>query len=560
MTASSDEEYYFKKLGLKSKKKVLESFEDEGLGDLLTFNEPEVLEEPTPQPTTPSSTKYTPPQSRSKSLSSIIQGQLNKLSAINLAQITSTIQLLLDNHPRNDVTSLLISTILTQVSPSSDQIVIESFISVCAGLVASLSLVIGVEFSAKMVTRIVELTDPFISNNSNNTDDKPINLVTTLCYLYNFNVVSSVIIYNLLDILILDLNLNIDLLSKIIKVSGENLKSNDPHRFKDLFISIFDSSSRIPDKSSRLQFALDTITDLKNNNKRKRVGADGEASRLIFEKIDIYLKNLSKECTYSVPLNASWSEIKSSGENGRWWLVGAAWKGNQDDIKQVSKTSIQKDNLDLLSLARINGMNTDIRQKIFITIMSASDFENALSLIQKLSLTTKQSREVPRVLIYCCMNEPTYNHYYTLLLMTLITSKTDQVTIQYCIWDKIKSFSIENTVSIRKINNLSRLIVKLIPTLSISLFKILTFTELNDSLILLCQLVFKGIFLDECDVSLVFGKANCKDANLFKDGILFFLNTYCLDLINDPVFGFDKEKAGKFREFVDQIERVFKAF
>ena len=66
---------------------------------------------------------------------------------------------------------------------------------------------------------------------------------------------------------------------------------------------------------------------------------------------------------------------------GKWWLVGASWKDNmvgsesKHQKKQVKMASdLRKDQSlhdALLKLARKQGMNTDVRRSIFVTIMSA---------------------------------------------------------------------------------------------------------------------------------------------------------------------------------------------
>lgn len=82
------------------------------------------------------------------------------------------------------------------------------------------------------------------------------------------------------------------------------------------------------------------------------------------------------------PLRVSLEDLRTAGEKGKWWLVGAAWAGDPlvDHQQETSKhggadvtdnsvsTSLQK-------LARKQGMNTDIRRSIFVVLMS-SDVRN----------------------------------------------------------------------------------------------------------------------------------------------------------------------------------------
>jgi nucleolar MIF4G domain-containing protein 1 len=60
---------------------------------------------------------------------------------------------------------------------------------------------------------------------------------------------------------------------------------------------------------------------------------------------------------------------------GKWWLVGAAWVGNQatnpnPQVKNIVDDADAKNNA-LLQLAKAQRMNTDIRKSIFVILMSS---------------------------------------------------------------------------------------------------------------------------------------------------------------------------------------------
>lgn len=71
---------------------------------------------------------------------------------------------------------------------------------------------------------------------------------------------------------------------------------------------------------------------------------------------------------------------------GRWWVVGSAWagRGNDacDDVKNLSET---KEDNKLLTLAKKQRMNTELRKRIFCVVMSSevSAFENLLLVITR---------------------------------------------------------------------------------------------------------------------------------------------------------------------------------
>ena len=69
-------------------------------------------------------------------------------------------------------------------------------------------------------------------------------------------------------------------------------------------------------------------------------------------------------------------------------------------------------------IAKAQRMNTDVRRAIFISIMSAHDYMDAFTKLEKLNLKNKQSLEVPKVLVHCLSVDSAqngYNPYYCLL-------------------------------------------------------------------------------------------------------------------------------------------------
>jgi nucleolar MIF4G domain-containing protein 1 len=70
-------------------------------------------------------------------------------------------------------------------------------------------------------------------------------------------------------------------------------------------------------------------------------------------------------------------DLHSAESKGKWWLVGAAWGGNplldrREALlqKQDSVVGDINDNA-LVKLARKQGMNTDVRRRIFVALMSS---------------------------------------------------------------------------------------------------------------------------------------------------------------------------------------------
>ena len=83
-------------------------------------------------------------------------------------------------------------------------------------------------------------------------------------------------------------------------------------------------------------------------------------------------------------------------------------------------------------------MNTDIRRAIFVTIMSATDYQDAHLRLMKLKLKKVQEFEIPKVLIHCAGGEKTYNPYYTLIAKKICGDRRLKTAFQYCLWDLFK--------------------------------------------------------------------------------------------------------------------------
>jgi len=151
----------------------------------------------------------------------------------------------------------------------------------------------------------------------------------------------------------------------------------------------------------------------------------------------------------SEPLGISLKDLRETEKRGKWWLVGASYKDDEESSgKQTpprdmvvsaenedNKVTIISENTDLARVARHLGINTDVRRSIFVTIMSADDYETAYKRLQKLRLNSSQKTEIPRVLIRCSSAQENYNPFFTLLARRLISAEPKLgKTFQFSIW------------------------------------------------------------------------------------------------------------------------------
>ena len=415
------------------------------------------------------SQKYIPPSLR-KAVSSDsealvrlrrqTQGLVNRLTEANLISILGEIEKLYRDHPRQHVTSTLVDILLVSVcEPAS---LPDTLIILPAGFIAAVYKVIGPDFGAQVIQRTVELFDEHYIHASMASRDGPeaaafdtsketSNLIMLLSELYNFQVIGSNLIFDYVRIFLSKLSeLNTELLLKIIRISGPQLRQSDPSSLKDIVALLRPAVDSIGEEniSVRTKFMLETINDLKNN--KMKTGAVGSA---ITSDHTIRMKKTlgslnTRSIKASEPLRIGLKDIMESDRQGKWWLIGAGWSGNSAVESSKSTTGQPSNRMvpavedagtsDLIQLAKEQRMNTDIRRAIFVTIMSASDYQHAYIQLLKLKLKKVQEFEIPKVLLHCAAAEKSYNPYYTLIAKKICGDRRLKTSFQFCLWDLFK--------------------------------------------------------------------------------------------------------------------------
>lgn len=493
-----DMEYYAKKLGLKKgKKDKLKKIDDDdilgGLLDGLDFDyleddneisNPEsvddefgsdaevsdedytskkVKENPYVAPTQDNaeddepasesgSTRYIPPALRRKmalegqgdseeiiQLKRAIKGPLNKLSEANLANVVNDINALYLSNPRQTVNEILTTTILDGIILQTR--LLDMFVFLQAALAASITKLQGVDFGAYFIQTIVEKYDTFRENGSKAKET--LNVVSLLSSVFIFLVISSRLLYDIIKELIEALDeRNAELLLKILKIAGNQMRSDDPTALKEIILLINKKQAEIPKDqvSTRTSFLIETITNLKNN----KLKADENTAKLTSRiKKTISAAGSGHDTD---PIQVNLDDIRNVDKRGKWWLVGSAWKGHEGDKmdadinEEAINDALDSAEPNWMELARSQRMNTDIRRAIFISIMSANDFVDAMTKLDKLGLKRAQEREIPRVLVHCTGIEPAWNPYYGILAFKLCDSHSYRKTFQFMLWDVIKEF------------------------------------------------------------------------------------------------------------------------
>lgn len=398
-------------------------------------------------------TKYVPPavrrQQESESsevvaLKRATKGPLNRLSESNISSIVNEIVAQFSSNPRQIVNETITAIVLESIVLQGR--LLDTFVHLHAATVAALYRLRGIDFGAYFLQTLVEKFD------ASSDPKERSNLITLLSSVYAYGLVSSKLVYDFIKLFISDLGEeNADILLRLIRTSGNQLRSEDPTALKEIVLLTNKAAAEVPraSKSTRLQFLVETIGSLKNN-KLKIVS---EPTFQLVTRLKKYLSSI-KSSRLNDPIQVSLADIRNVSTQGKWWLVGSAWKGDESEKNQASafpgseeSPEHQREQLDLdmelsepnwIELARAQRMNTDVRRAIFVSIMSANDYIDAVTKIDKLGLKRAQQKEVPRILLHCAGIEPAWNPYYGLLASKLCEGHIHRKLFQFMLWDLLK--------------------------------------------------------------------------------------------------------------------------
>lgn len=402
-----------------------------------------------------STTKYIPPSLREppetdtaiiEKLRRQAQGSLNKLSEANIISIVDEFDKLYATNPRQDVSTVLIDLLLVAFSdPSALQ---NTYIILHAAFIAALYKILGADFGAEMISRLVEAFDRYYKDPAA-TGKESSNLTSLLANLFTFGVISSALVYDHIRLLLSDFGENsAELLLRIMRDCGPQVRSDDPTALKGIVQMMNDVSTRIASDGKainiRTRVMMDTITDLKNNKIRQATNAAGATGEHLTRMRKALGTLNSRQLRATEPLGITRSDILNSDKKGKWWLVGASWKGHQQQDKpppqslalsRADKTTHNDpDQIDYQSLFVHYKLTSPVHRSIFMAITSAEDATDALARLSKLRLTRKQDLEIAPVILRGVRAEQTYNAYYGVLAKMLLRERKYKMSFSIALW------------------------------------------------------------------------------------------------------------------------------
>ncbi|OWF40014.1 nucleolar MIF4G domain-containing protein 1-like [Mizuhopecten yessoensis] len=437
-----------------------------------------------------------------------LKGLVNRVSQANINPISSQIEEIYRTNSRAEMNETLAEIILdacVSVVITPERLAMELMM-----LLAILHGNVGMEVGATFTQTLAERFSSCCSQSDRYGEGKEVdNIVLLFSYLYNFKIIHNILIMDLIKKFVAAFQeKDIELLLLLLKNVGFSLRKDDPMVLKQVIQDIQTKARDVDtshfEEKTRVRFMLDTLLAIKNNNMRKIPNYDPDHLEQLKKQTRVYLRGHGLGVGQ---LRISLDDLLQADAKGRWWVVGSAWVGRdqqQPDSDEVAKTTEMNQSLEImksssskiLELARKQRMNTDIRRNIFCTIMSSEDFVDAFERLLRLGLKHQQEREIIHVILDCCQQEKSFNPFYAYLLQKFCEyDRRFQMTFQFTMWDKFKEMS---NLSERNRDNLARMVLHLLATkaVSLSLFKVVEFGSLDKIMVRFMKQVFRGLLLD----------------------------------------------------------------
>jgi hypothetical protein len=166
-------------------------------------------------------------------------------------------------------------------------------------------------------------------------------------------------------------------------------------------------------------------------------------------------KKWKKHLPTMQPLRVSQADLLDAPLKGRWYAVGAAWKGNDNDNDNDNEVGRKKkgggSNKDGEDVHASSGpidavaakimakyeLRTPVQQQVFMIISTSTDATECCGRLQSLGLKNQADRVLVQVLLCCALAEASLNSYYLQVANGLVQqSKAHAFSLQLALWDQ----------------------------------------------------------------------------------------------------------------------------
>ena len=202
------------------------------------------------------------------------------------------------------------------------------------------------------------------------------------------------------------------------------------------------------------------VSDVKNNRSVQHAVVDS-MTPLLNGLMNVVKRRMGKRIGYdeSRRLTFGWNDVRRIDERGRWWIVGAAYKGKGEGgaaVTNEQKVSVaataaaaerkaeeaesvvdEEGDINYQQLARQQGYHLPFDIRVFAILLSSVDYLQAVEALDKLNIRQgSQWRSVIAILIDCVRRTRTYNPYFALVTLHLCQYvRPVRFTLQLALWD-----------------------------------------------------------------------------------------------------------------------------
>eukprot|EP01126_Amoeba_proteus_P059583 TRINITY_DN7797_c0_g1_i12.p1 TRINITY_DN7797_c0_g1~~TRINITY_DN7797_c0_g1_i12.p1 ORF type:complete len:632 (+),score=171.03 TRINITY_DN7797_c0_g1_i12:1477-3372(+) len=316
--------------------------------------------------------KYVPPALRGSIASSDLERQLrgfvNKISDSNLLIHVDLVEKVYQKFPSFDVNTKLAEIIVDMCSQK--QLQVKQIIPTYAALLTVLHAIKGTEVGGI----VLEILAKKFSELYLISDVTSQNLLLLLVYLYNFEIVHSKLIFEMISNFINSFKeIDIELLLVCLTNCGISLRSDDPRALKEIISMVFSKAElaganiqvgkKVKTKQSdetrknsvegggkpfslRVEFMLEMIISLKNNKLQERSTPEfHHLKRLKHITMDYLRKRKLQENLEK--LYIPWADLVSGEMKGRRWMVGSAFAAPSEREQQQKWEELGSLNMDV---------------------------------------------------------------------------------------------------------------------------------------------------------------------------------------------------------------------
>ena len=524
-----------------------------------------------------------------KAVLRVVKGAVNKLCEANLEPIFNQVEALRLQYSQPVVNEAVGKCVVESCVLSGGRSGATAQIVVDCALVALLNAVVGAEVGGLVLERVAAR---YMDARAAGADALPVatTMAVVLAHLYNFDVVSCTLVYDLVRRLVAAFGpADIEVLLALLRQAGPQLRHDDPSALKDIVLAVQaqahkataggaaaaagtgkdDDDGEESGFSARVQFMLDTIYELKNNRQAET------PELLLVQRLRKTAHRVAEKRGTTLSANeirTTWDDLTAADPQGRWWAVGSAFAQidiapgragagtaaagagaarPQGERRLLQSAGVALDE-QMMALAKKHRMNTDAKRAVFAIIVSGEDYIDTFQKLMKLGLKGSAQRDIPGVLLYLCGREKHYNAYYEHVAQQLCSLGHNMCfTFQTTFWDTFKPFSAAQSAPPtlaqgREASNVAQLLAALVAAgfLSLLCLKTVPFEALNATGVLFFRVFFTHLLTDsdEGTVERVFqrlaashgtaaGERRSADADVtvikLKEGIsLFFLQAF----------------------------------